>query len=80
MQRGAGGMQRGRFWRRGQRGGFWGGQAMRGGGRVGPPGNRMFRGRGFPQRRSREGLEVGGRGRRTIGAPAHWTCGSIAQF
>ena len=37
-QRGAGGMQRGGFWRRGQRGGFWGSQITRGGGRVGPHG------------------------------------------
>ena len=80
MQRGAGGMQRGGFWRRGQRGGFWGGQTTRGGVRVGSLGIGMFRGRGFPQGRSRAGLAAGGRGGRTIGAPASWTCGSTAHF
>ena len=80
MQRGAGGMQRGGFWRRGQRGGFWGGQTTRGGGRVGPRGTGMIRGRGFPQGRSRAGSATGGRGGRTIGAPACWTCGSTAHF
>ena len=80
MQRGARGRQRGGFWRRGQRSGFLGGQTTRGGGRVGPRGIGMFRGRGFPQGRSRVGLAVGGRGGRTIGAPACWTCGSTAHF
>ena len=69
MQRGAGGMQRGGFGTRGQRGGFWGGQTTRGGGRAGPRGIGMFRGRGFSQGRSRVGLAVGGRRGRTIGAP-----------
>ena len=40
----------------------------------------MFRGRGFPQGRSRASLAVGGRGGHTIGAPACWTCGSTAHF
>ena len=53
---------------------------MRGGGRVGSRGIGMFRGRGFPQGRSRAGLTAGGRGGRTIGAPACWTCGSTAHF
>ena len=73
-------MQGGGFWRRRQRGGFWGGQTTRGGGRVGPRGIGMFRGRGFPQGRLRAGLAVGERGGRTIGAPACWTCGSTAHF
>ena len=67
MQRGAGGMQRGGFWRRGQRGGFWGGQTMMGGGRVGPHGIGMFRGRGFPQGRSQAVSAAGGRG-------SHYKC------
>ena len=66
MQRGARGMQRGGFWRV---------QTTRGGGRVGPRGIGMFRGRGFPQGRSRAGLIAGGRG-----ALAYWTCGSTAHF
>ena len=40
----------------------------------------MFRGRAFPQGRSQAGLAAGGRGGRTIGAPACWTCGSTAHF
>ena len=40
----------------------------------------MIRGRGFPQGRSRAGSATGGRGGRTTGAPACWTCGSTAHF
>ena len=80
IQRGAGGMQRGGFWRREQRGGFWGGQTTRGGGRVGPRVIGMFKGRRFPQGRSREVLTSKGRGGRTIGALACWTCGSTTHF
>ena len=53
---------------------------MRGGGRVGPRGAGMVRGRRFPHGRPQSGLAVGGRGGRTIGAPACWTCGSTVHF
>ena len=80
IHRGVGGVQRGGFWRRGQRGGFWGGQTTRGGGRVGPRGTCTVRGRGFSQGRPRAGSSAVGRGGRTTGAPAYWTCGSTAHF
>ena len=47
MQKGSGNIQQGGFWRRRQRGGFLGGETMRGGGCVRPLGTGMFKGRGF---------------------------------
>ena len=81
-QRGSG--QRGGFWRCGQstncRNGYFGGQAMRGGGRFGPRGAGNVRGRAFPQVRPRASATVGGRGGRTGNTPACWTCGSTTHF
>ena len=53
---------------------------MRSGGRVGPRGTGMIRGRRSPQGRSRAGSATGGRGGCTTGALACWTCGSTAHF
>ena len=55
MQRGAGGVQRGGFWRRGQRGGLLGCQTTRGEGHIDRHGTGMLRGRGFPLGRSLAG-------------------------